>query len=143
VSQCRGLTSGIWAAASCDSRPLVSGALVLRCSFVLCCQGFLTRWSWRWAWGRHPLALPFTFPRLLSRYYGCARTVVLWPCLATRWQLGGPVALFICGLTSSILLCFAYCFAHTASVFCYAFLLVTLRGIYTPRLSSVAPGFDP
>ena len=80
------------------------------------------------------------------------------PFRCTRWlrvrQLGGPVALFICGLTSSFLLCFAECFVHTVSVFCYAFLLVTRTtesglavaggwGIHTPRLSSVAPGFDP
>jgi hypothetical protein len=51
-------------------------------------------------------------------------TVVLWPLpfRCTRWlrvrQLGGPVALFFCGLTSSsFLLCFAECFVHTVSVF--------------------------
>ncbi len=69
-------------------------------------------------------------------------------------QLGGPVALFICGLNSSLLLCFAECFVHTASVFRYAFLLVICTtesglavaggwGIYTPRHSYVAPGFSP
>ncbi len=61
-----------WAAVSRFSvaaGPWFRGPLSCGGSFVLCCQGFLSRWSWRWAWGRHALALPFIFPRLLSRYY--------------------------------------------------------------------------
>jgi hypothetical protein len=73
------------------------------------------------------------------------------PFCCTRWLLGGPVALFICGLTSSLLVfCFAECSVHTVIVFVMHSCLSPVRqspvwpwpGAGPPRLSSVAPGFN-
>jgi hypothetical protein len=136
VSQCGGLSSGFWGSGFqvfCGSRPLVSGALVLRGFVCFVLSEVLIQVELALGLGPPPPwqgnALPFTFPRLLSRYYPAPGLWFSGPALpfrCTRWlrvrlSLAAPPALFICGLASSFLLCFAYCFAHNVSPACHLY----------------------
>jgi hypothetical protein len=107
VSQCGGLSSWIGSSLLVPvvACPWFSGAAW---GSLFCVDGVFNppvEAEPGFSWGRHPLALPFTFPRPALAEPG------LWcealPChtCCTSWlrarQSGDPVALFICGLTTT------------------------------------------
>jgi hypothetical protein len=122
--------------------PFFRGLLCCRCSLVRCCRSSYPGGAGNGLGAATPFPCPSPSRALFpgtTLSPDCGVVAPALPFRCTRWlrvrQLGGPVALFFCGLTSSFLLCFAECFVHTASVLCYAFLLVTCL----PRQSPVWP----